>query len=153
MKTSASPSPKPSALSPEEEVIIEPSENALQLSLAALEKKAEGLVVLDVRGLVSYCDWFVLCNGTNNRQVSAIALHLLDTARTTPNLELLGVEGQETGRWVLIDCGDVIVHVFHEPLRGYYDLDGLWPDAPRLTATEIVEDSSTRTSPAAAANS
>lgn len=119
-----------------EDAIIEAHEFA-QLSVrAASEMKAEELVVLDVRDLVSYCDYFVLCNGTNARQVRAIAQRVLDTVkqeRGTPPK----AEGMESARWVLVDLGDVLLHIFDGPMRGYYDLDALWIDAKRVPLTEF----------------
>ena len=123
-----------------EEAIIEAHEFA-QLSVrAASEMKAEELVVLDVRDLVSYCDYFVLCNGTNARQVRAIAQRVLDIIkkqRGTPPK----AEGMESARWVLVDLGDVLLHIFDGPMRGYYDLDALWIDAKRVPLTEFGLDS------------
>lgn len=109
---------------------------AIALCELALEKKALDPVILDVEELVSYCDHFVLLSGTNARQVRAIALYLRERGKTDLGLSLLSVEGMESGRWVLIDFGDVIVHVFDREMRGFYDLDGLWSDAPRVDAPE-----------------
>jgi ribosome-associated protein len=98
---------------------------------AALGLKAEDVVVVDVRGRTSYCDLFVLATGAQARQVRAIAdtvSHAAKAERGTPP----GVEGTVAGRWALVDLGDVLLHVFDGPMRGYYDLDGLWADAPRL---------------------
>ena len=79
----------------------------------------------------TYCDAFVICHGTNRRQVRAIAEGIQENLRER-GVRPLGVEGMEASRWVLLDFGDVVVHVFDEPLRGFYDLDGLWGDAPRM---------------------
>ena len=103
----------------------------MKIADAALDKKAGELVVLDVSELISYCDRFVLCNGSNRRQVSAIAQAVQTLAREY-DIRPVGVEGLSTGRWVLIDFGDVVIHVFHEDARFFYDLDGLWADAPRI---------------------
>lgn len=110
---------------------------------AALDKKAEDLVVLDVQGRVSYCDWFILCNGTSNRQVQAIANHVVESLKKL-GVRPMGVEGLPSARWVLIDLGDVVLHVFEEPLRGYYDLDGLWIDARRVGLDELGIEPPTR---------
>ncbi len=111
----------------------------MKIADAALEKKAGELVVLDVRELISYCDRFVLCNGSNRRQVSAIAQAVQTLAREY-DIRPVGVEGLSTGRWVLIDFGDVVVHVFHEDARFFYDLDGLWADAPRIPIPGVEQD-------------
>lgn len=85
----------------------------------------------------SYCDAFVICHGTNRRQVRAIAEGIQESLRER-GVRPLGVEGMDASRWVLLDFGDVVVHVFDEPLRGFYDLDGLWGDAPRLPVAPTV---------------
>jgi len=98
---------------------------------AAWEVKALGLKVLDVRGLVSYADFLVLCSGTSDRHVAAIAAGIEKSLRPE-KIRPLGVEGKERGRWVLMDYGDVVVHIFHDPERDVYGLDSLWVDAPEL---------------------
>lgn len=98
---------------------------------AALDKKALAPVVLDVRGLASYTDFIVLLSGGSDRQVAAIAdavVESLAKERWRP----LGKEGGKGGQWTLLDFGDVIVHVFHHPVREFYDLESFWVDAPRL---------------------
>ena len=98
---------------------------------AALGKKATDLVVLDVRKLSSIADVFIICSGRSNRQVAAIAEHIqvkLKKHGITP----LSVEGKKEGHWVLLDYGHVIIHVFYEPVRSFYDLEGLWIDAKRI---------------------
>jgi ribosome-associated protein len=85
-------------------------------------------VVLDVRGLTSIADAFVICSGRSNRQVSAIADHI-ERFLKQKGLHPLGVEGKNEGHWVLMDYGDVIIHVFYSETRAFYDLEGLWVDA------------------------
>ncbi len=97
-----------------------------------LERKAEDVVVIDVRGRTSYCDLFVLATGAQARQVRAMADGVVGMMKRSRGHRPAGLEGAETGRWVLVDLGDVLLHVFDGPMRGYYDLDGLWADAPRL---------------------
>jgi ribosome-associated protein len=107
---------------------------ASQLDLyvqAALGKKAEGLVVLDVRGLTSIADAFVICSGRSNRQVSAIADHI-ERFLKKKGVRPLGVEGKGEGHWVLMDYGNVIIHVFYQETRKFYDLEGLWIDAKKI---------------------
>lgn len=107
---------------------------ASQLDLyvqAALGKKAEGLVVLDVRGLTSIADAFVICSGRSNRQVSAIADHI-ERFLKKKGIRPLGVEGKGEGHWVLMDYGNVIIHVFYSETRTFYDLEGLWVDAKKI---------------------
>jgi ribosome-associated protein len=107
---------------------------ASQLDLyvqAALGKKAERLVVLDVRGLTSIADAFVICSGRSNRQVSAIADHI-ERFLKKKGVRPLGVEGKGDGHWVLMDYGNVIIHVFYSETRSFYDLEGLWIDARKI---------------------
>jgi len=93
--------------------------------------KASDIVVLDVRKLTSIADYFVLCSTTNERQSRAIA-DGLRAALKERGVRELGVEGIRDGRWVLQDFGDVVVHVFHQSQREFYDLDSLWSDARRV---------------------
>ncbi len=105
---------------------------------AALGKKATDLVVLDVRKLSSIGDVFIICSGRSNRQVMAIAEHIqvdLKKHGITP----LSVEGKKEGHWVLLDYGHVIIHVFYEPVRSFYDLEGLWIDADRIETQSIID--------------
>ena len=102
-------------------------------ALAGLEKKAENLAVLDLRQMGTYADFLVLMSGGSDRQVEAIA-NAVDDALRKAGHRPIGVEG--TGAWVLIDTGDVVVHVFQQEAREFYDLDRLWADAPRLKVEE-----------------
>ena len=103
---------------------------------AAAEKKARDLVFLDVAELVGYTDIFVLCTARNARQVRAIADAVRAVMKADHQLLPIGVEGMESGRWVLVDFDDVVLHIFDEASRAFYDLEGLWEDAPRLEAPE-----------------
>ena len=98
---------------------------------AALEKKAEDIVLLNMKEIVSYADYVLICNGRSDRQVQAIA-QSIETALKKLGHQALGMEGMSHGRWVLIDYGDVIVHVFQESIRKFYDIEDLWVDAPRV---------------------
>jgi ribosome-associated protein len=104
---------------------------AVTAARAALEKKAETVVVLDLRGVSGYTDYLVIGSGTSDRQLAAIAEGVEKELKTLGH-RLVGSEGQRGGRWVLLDFGDVVVHVFHQEDRGHYDLEGLWADAPRV---------------------
>ncbi len=123
------------------EVPIRSEDLATALAEAALDKKAQDLVILDMRELVFYTDLFILCSASNPRQVKAIAEHLRAFAKKEWSLIAEGAEGLESGRWALVDFGDVVVHIFDGALRGFYNLDGLWADAPRLPAPEPEERS------------
>ncbi len=98
---------------------------------AALDRKAIGLVVLDVRHLTSVADFFIICSGRSNRQVTAIAEHI-HTRLKGDRIRPLSIEGKREGHWVLMDYGATVIHVFYEPVRRFYDLEGLWVDARRV---------------------
>ena len=98
---------------------------------AALEKKATDIVLLRTKGIVSYADYFLICGGRSDRQVQAIA-QSIETELKKKGHRALGIEGLSQGRWVLLDYGDVIVHIFQESVRRFYDLEGLWIDARRV---------------------
>ena len=99
---------------------------------AASEKKALNLIVLDVRDLTSIADAFIICSGKSNRQVNAIADSIV-TKLKKHKIKPLSVEGTGEGHWVLLDYGHVVIHVFYEPVREFFDLEGLWADAKRIT--------------------
>ena len=98
---------------------------------AAISKKAEDLSVLDIGKVSSLADYFVIANGTNSRQTQAISDAVQDALRER-GLRPLGVEGQQNGEWILLDYGDMIIHVFSPEKRMFYDLERLWKTAPRI---------------------
>jgi ribosome-associated protein len=110
-------------------------DKTLLLTRLALEKKAYDLVVLDVHALTSIADYFILCSGRSDRQVQSIAQGLEENA-ADEGVKPYAVEGTQRGHWVLMDFSDVIVHVFYEPVREFYDLDALWGHAPRVALPE-----------------
>lgn len=97
-----------------------------------MDKKALSVEIIDVRGKVDYADYVVIMSGRSDRQVNAIAKGVQTTLKVDHGEPCLGVEGLPQGQWVLMDYGDVIVHIFHEDTRGYYDLESLWMDAARV---------------------
>ena len=101
---------------------------------AALDKKAFNLDVLSVGGLTSIADYFILMSANNERQSQAIADSVLERLKTELRVKPLLVEGTTPGRWVLLDFGDFIVHIFTEDVRRFYGLERLWGDAPNVTA-------------------
>jgi ribosome-associated protein len=103
---------------------------------AVLGKKAESVVVLDVRGLTSIADAFIICSGRSNRQVSAVADHV-ERYLKKEGIRPLSIEGRKEGHWVLMDYGQVIIHVFYTETRTFYDLEGLWVDAKRITTASL----------------
>jgi ribosome-associated protein len=104
----------------------------------ALAKKAESIVILDVREKTAIADVFIICSGRSSRQVEAIAEHMVLEMKQH-GYRPLSSEGVKEGRWALIDYGHILVHVFHEPVRAFYDLDGLWVDAPRISTPSLAD--------------
>lgn len=111
---------------------VDPQAVALTLAQAALDKKAINVELIDVRGKVDYADYVAVMSGRSDRQVGAIARGIQEAVQKAHGVKALGVEGVSQGAWVLIDFGDVVAHVFHDDMRGYYDLESLWIDAARL---------------------
>ena len=110
-------------------------EKALLLCQYALEKKAYDLVLLEVRDVTSIADYFIICSGRSDRQVQSIARGL-DENLGNMGVSPLSIEGLTRGQWVLLDFSDVIVHVFYQLVREFYDLEGLWAHAPRVELPE-----------------
>lgn len=110
-------------------------EKALLLCQFALEKKAYDLVLLEVRDVTSIADYFIICSGRSDRQVQSIARGL-DENLGNMGISPLSIEGLTRGQWVLMDYSDVIVHVFYQPVREFYDLEELWAHAPRVELPE-----------------
>ena len=114
-----------------------PSEPAVDVYVeAVLSMKAFDVVVLDLHGLTSFADTFIICSGRSHRQVSAIA-EFVEKNLKEKGIKPLGIEGLREGHWVLMDYGDVVIHVFLEPIRTFYDLEGLWSDARRIEQGEL----------------
>lgn len=101
-------------------------ELARLLAQAAYDTKAQDIVVLDLKKIGGFTDYFVIASGTSDRQVQAICDRMTDAAKP------ISVEGYETGHWILADYGSVIAHIFYEESRVFYGLEKLWGDAPRL---------------------
>jgi ribosome-associated protein len=103
-------------------------EKAIAAGNSALEKKAEDVRVLDMRMITSFCDYFVIAGAESSKKTTAIADHIIDS------LYMFGIrparkEGRKEGRWVILDYSDVVIHVFQEEARRFYDLERLWGDA------------------------
>jgi ribosome-associated protein len=96
---------------------------------AADDKRAEDIMVLNMKGISLIADYFVICHGNSDKQVQAIAREIREKAEEQ-GYNLKRMEGFDEARWVLIDIGDVVVHVFHKEERSYYNLERLWGDAP-----------------------
>jgi ribosome-associated protein len=108
---------------------------ALECTAAALDRKAYDLVVLEVGRVTSIADYFVICSGRSDTQVQAIAQGIEERLGQS-GIRPLSIEGYEHGQWVLMDYGDVVVHIFYVPVRGFYDLERLWT---RAVAVELPE--------------
>jgi ribosome silencing factor RsfS/YbeB/iojap len=104
---------------------------ALLCAQAAIDKKAENVKLLDLTNISGFTDYFLICSGMSDRQVQAIADSVGNVLEVN-GYKLLSAEGFNEGRWVLMDFGDVVVHVFLDALREYYDLENLWKDAPKV---------------------
>lgn len=106
-------------------------QKARRIVEAALDRKAERPIVLDMTNLTFYADTFILLTGRSDRQVRAIADGILEALGASGDAPI-GVEGMDDAYWVLIDCNDAIVHVFDPEARDKFDLERLWQDAPRI---------------------
>ena len=109
----------------------------MALAAAIGDKKGEEVRVLDLRGVCGFADYFVFATGGSDRHVRALADAAVDTA-TRKGSKPLGVEGKTVGRWVLVDLGQIVVHVFSEDAREYFGLERLWGDAEELDVARAV---------------
>lgn len=107
----------------------------------ALETKAEDLVVLDVRGLASFTDYFVIMSGRSTRHVQGLAEAIAGVLHAK-RVSSKHSEGMREGMWVLLDFGDVVAHIFYHENRRFYDLEGLWHDAPRIDVDGLLANDS-----------
>jgi ribosome-associated protein len=106
-----------------------------QTAVSALEDiKARDIKVLDVRKITSFYDSMIIASAESNRQAKALAHHVRDKLKES-GAAIIGVEGEESGEWVLVDCGDIVVHIMQPAIRAYYNLEELWQDsAPKRRA-------------------
>ncbi len=106
--------------------------NLIERIVASItDKKGNDIAVIDLQQFDhTIADYFVIADATTNIQVKAIAQHIERQVSKALKMRPLGVEGEENAEWILLDYGDVIVHVFQRPVREYYDIEGLWADAP-----------------------
>ena len=112
-------------------------ERARRLAAIALDHNAERVVALAVGELTSFADAFVIATAGSDRQARAVADAVVESSKQAGEA-MLGIEGYEEGRWILVDGGDVVVHVFVRDAREHYDLDRLWEDAPRIALPEPI---------------
>ena len=118
---------------------IDGKEQVLLCVNASLKRKAKNLIILNVKEFSSFADYFVICSGTSDRQVQAITASIQENLKEHGILPL-GIEGERLGRWVLMDYEDVIIHIFYEPVREFYDIERLWSDAPRMEIGDEVTE-------------
>ena len=119
---------------------LQSKDRALKCADLALDRKAFNVRILDVRKISSLTDFIVLASGSSDRQVKAAAESVHLGLKKEHDTMPIGIEGLNEGRWVLIDYGDVMVHVFHEPVRLFYDLDGLWCDAEEIPVSDDTQE-------------
>lgn len=110
---------------------METRDKALLCLRIVKERKAVEPVLLAVENLTSIADYFLIASGNSSRQVQAISRHLVKRMRES-GFKPFGVEGEQEGHWVLLDYGDVIIHIFYDPVREFYDLEGFWIEASRI---------------------
>ena len=113
------------------EAVTESRDTAIAAALAAASKQADDIVILDVHGLIVITDYFVIATGSSDRQVKTI-VDEVETALRDRDRKPVRREGETEASWVLLDYVDIVVHVFAEAERDFYDLERLWLDAPRL---------------------
>ena len=106
---------------------------------AALEKKPKDLVILKIQEISSFADYYVLMSGSSDREVQALASAIQEKMKKAGILPL-GTEGTTFGKWILLDYIDVVISVFHEPIRAFYDLERLWSDAPTMKIPEDTKE-------------
>ena len=110
-------------------------DKAVRAEAALIDKRARGPIVLDMRDITLITDYFVVCHGTSNVHIRALGDAVVEALKEE-GVRPHGVEGRDEGRWVLLDYGDLIVHIFAEEEREFYGLERLWSDAPRLEESE-----------------
>jgi ribosome-associated protein len=118
---------------------IDGKERLLLCINASLKRKAKNLTILNVKEVSSFADYFIICSGTSDRQVQSIAASIRENLKEC-GITPLGIEGESLGKWVLMDYEDVIIHVFYEPIREFYEIERLWPDAPRMDVGDEVTE-------------
>ena len=114
---------------------LDAREKALRAQTALADKRAIDPVVLDMREITLITDYFIICHGMSNVHIRALGDTVVEALKED-GVRPYGVEGQDEGRWVLLDYGDVIVHIFAEEDREFYALERLWSDAPRVAESE-----------------
>jgi ribosome-associated protein len=112
----------------------ETKERLLLCINATLQKKAKDIVVLNLKEISAFTDYMIICSGTSERQVQAISAGIREFLKKA-EIKPMGIEGEANGQWVLLDYDDVVISVFYEPVRAFYNIENLW-DAPRMNIDE-----------------
>ena len=112
-------------------VQLHDAKTVVQMAVQACEEaKGKDIAVLDVKKISDVADYFVVVSGRSDRQVQGIINRILDSL--PQSVQPLAIEGLEDGQWVLLDLGDIVIHAFYEPMREYYDIEGLWSRAKKV---------------------
>ena len=112
------------------------TEDLKKYLIPAFERKAKSITAVNVEQFTSYTDALIIIEGTSQRQVTSIAQHLIKRLKEE-KIQAIGVEGVKEGEWALLDYGEVIIHIFDSETKSFYDLEGLWADAPRIDLSEF----------------
>ena len=116
------------------------NDTLLNITYKAIDdKKGEDIVALNMQGISLLADYFIIAEGSSERQVQAIAREIKAQAEEA-GFEVKKLEGLDTARWILVDMGDVVAHIFHKDERAYYNLERLWGDAPQLDAIQSEDE-------------
>ena len=110
---------------------INPVDKAMLIAAAAIDKKAEQPVILEVKEHSDVADYFVICSASSDRGVKTVADNIEKVLKEN-KIKIMNIEGAQLRKWILIDTYDVVTHIFYEPLREFYDLEGLYIDSPRI---------------------
>jgi ribosome-associated protein len=110
---------------------MDPTQEYTPYLAPIFERKAKSIVAIDVRKMTSYTDTIVIVEGGSGRQVTSLAEHIIKALKRE-KIKVLGMEGIKEGEWALLDYGHIILHVFESKAKAFYDLEGLWSDAPRI---------------------
>lgn len=122
-----------------EEILID-SQKILEIAVKAADsKRAEDIIALEVKEISLLADYFMICSANTDRQISAIVDEIIEQEEKA-QVEVKRIEGKDGGKWILIDLGEVIVHVFNTNERAFYNLEKLWSDAPFVSLTEWIVD-------------
>ena len=110
-------------------------DKTLIIAKAALDQKAENVVIMKMKEVTTICDFFIICSANTERKIKAIANNIIKELKNI-SLKVWHIEGYNEASWILLDCYDVVVHIFREDLREFYNLEHLWAGLPKRVITE-----------------